>query len=149
MTRLEGIASQLPGWATALAAAGLAQAGVLGLGGAWGPLLALLGVLSSYAPLAIVAAIALVIIAAAHLSAISRVAFGPLDPEWKKSELLEPFGGRFPDLTGREWTSVAPLVLLVVLLGLWPAPIVSTATGTVRDLANAVSPPGPDQVALR
>ena len=149
VTRLEGIASQLPGWATALAAAGLAQAGVLGLGGAWGPLLALLGVLSSYAPLAIVAAIALVIIAAAHLSAISRVAFGPLDPEWKKSELLEPFGGRFPDLTGREWTSVAPLVLLVVLLGLWPAPIVSTATGTVRDLANAVSPPGPDQVALR
>jgi len=149
VTRLEGIASQLPGWATSLAAAGLAQAGVLGLGGAWGPLLALLGVLSSYAPLAIVAAIALVIIAVAHLSAISRVAFGPLAPEWKKSELLEPFGGRFPDLTGREWTSVAPLVLLVVLLGLWPAPIVSQATGTVRDLANAVSPPGPDQVALR
>ncbi|MBX3222253.1 MAG: NADH-quinone oxidoreductase subunit M [Labilithrix sp.] len=148
-TRLGGVASQIPGWATALAAAGLAQAGVLGLGGAWGPLLALLGVLSSYAPLAIVAAIALVVIAAAHLSAISRVAFGPLDPEWEKSELLEPFGGRFPDLTGREWTSIAPLVVLVVLLGFWPAPVVAVTTGTVRDLANAVSPPGPDQVASR
>ncbi len=147
--RLGGIASQMPGWATALAAAALAQAGVLGLGGAWGPLLALLGVLSSYAPLAVVSAIALVVLAAAHLSAVSRIAFGPLDPAWKKSELLEPFGGRLPDLTGREWTSVAPLVLLVVLLGLWPAPIVAVTTGTVRDLANAVSPPGPDQVALR
>lgn len=145
--RLGGVASQMPGWATALAAAGLAQAGVLGLGGAWGPVLALLGVLSTYAPLAIVAAIALVVIAAAHLSALSRVAFAPLDPEWDKSELLERFGGKFPDLTAREWKSIAPLVLLVVLLGAWPAPIVSATTGTVRDLANAVSPPGPDQVA--
>jgi NADH-quinone oxidoreductase subunit M len=34
-SRLGGVASQMPGWATALAAAGLAQAGVLGLGGAW------------------------------------------------------------------------------------------------------------------
>jgi NADH-quinone oxidoreductase subunit M len=149
VTRLGGVATQMPGWATALAAAGLAQAGVLGLGGAWGPVLALLGVLSSYAPLAIVAAIALVVIAAAHLSVVSRVAFGPLDPEWERSELLQPFGGKFPDLTVREWTSAAPLVLLVVLLGLWPAPIVAVTTGTVRDLANAVSPPGPDQVALR
>jgi NADH-quinone oxidoreductase subunit M len=147
--RLGGVASQMPGWATALAAAGLAQAGVLGLGGAWGPVLALLGVLSSYAPLAIVAAIALVVIAAAHLAAVSRIAFGSLDPEWEKNERLEPFGGRLPDLTTREWTSIAPIVALVVLLGLWPAPIVTVTTGTVRDLANAVSPPGPDQVALR
>ncbi|HVH42053.1 MAG TPA: hypothetical protein VM925_06905 [Labilithrix sp.] len=72
-----------------------------------------------------------------------------LDPEWEKSDLTEPYGGRFPDLTPREWTSVAPLVVLVILLGLWPAPIVSVTTGTVRDLANAVSPPGPDKVALR
>ena len=149
VTRLVGVGTQMPGWATALAAAALAQAGVLGLGGAWGPVLALLGVLSSYAPLAVVAAVALVVLAAAHLSAVSRIAFGPLDPEWKRSELLEPLGGRFPDLTGREWTSVAPLVLLVVVLGLWPAPIVAMTTGTVRDLANGVSPPGPDQVALR
>jgi NADH-quinone oxidoreductase subunit M len=145
--RLGGVASQMPVWATALAAAGLAQAGVLGLGGAWGPVLALLGVLSSYAPLAIVAALALVVTAAAHLSAVSRIAFGPLDPDWEKSKLLERFGGKFPDLTAREWASIAPLVLLVVLLGVWPAPIVASTTGTVRDLANAVSPPGPDQVA--
>ena len=147
--RLGGIAAQMPGWATALAAAGLAQAGVLGLSGAWGPVLALYGALSSYAPLAIASGVALVVIAVAHLSIVSRVAFGPLDPEWEKSDLTEPYGGRFPDLTPREWTSVAPLVVLVILLGLWPAPIVSVTTGTVRDLANAVSPPGPDKVALR
>lgn len=148
-SRLGGVATQMPGWATALTAAGLAQAGVLGVGGAWGPVLALLGVLSSYAPLAIVAAIALIVIAAAHLKALSLVAFAPLDPAWEKNELLEAHGGKFPDLSSREWTSIAPLVALVILLGVWPAPIVSVTTGTVRDLANAVSPPGPDQVASR
>lgn len=149
VSRFEGVATPMPRWGFAFAAAGLAQAGVLGLGGAWGPALSLLGALSSYAPLAIVAAIALVVVAAAHLSALSKVAFRPLDPEWEKNELLEPFGGKFPDLTSREWMSVVPLTVLVVILGLWPAPIISVTTGTVRDLANAVSPPGPDQVAVR
>jgi NADH-quinone oxidoreductase subunit M len=147
VSRLSGVASQMPGWAVALGAAGLAQAGVLGLGGAWGPILALLGVLSSYAPLAIVAAIGLVVIAAAHMAAVSRVAFGRLDPEWEGSALLEPFGGKFQDLSPLEWTCIAPLLFLVLLFGVWPAPVVSVTTGTVRDLANAVSPPGPDQVA--
>ncbi len=147
LTRLEGLATQMPGWATALAVAGLAQAGVMGLGGAWGPLLALLGALPNYPPLALLGAVALVLAAAAHFLAISRVVFGRLSAEWEKSPLLEPFGGRFPDLTAREWTSIAPLATLVVILGAWPAPLFASTTGTVRDLTNAVSPPGPDQIA--
>jgi NADH-quinone oxidoreductase subunit M len=148
-SRLAGVGSQMPGWALALAAAGLGQAGLFGLGGAWGPLLAVLGVLSGYAPLAIVAALALILLGAAHLTAVSRIAFGTLDPEWEKSVLLEPFGGKFPDLSRREWPAIGPLVLLVIVLGLWPAPVIAATTGTVRDIANAVSPPGPDQVAMR
>lgn len=146
--KLAGVASQMPGWATALAAAALAQAGVLGLGGAWGPMLALLGALPNYPPLALLASVALVVTAAAHFHALSRVVFGKLLPDWEKSPLLEPFGGRFPDLTAREWTTIAPLATLVVVLGVWPAPMFATTTGTVRDLTNAVSPPGPDQIAL-
>lgn len=147
LQRLSGVATQMPGWAAALAAAALGQAGVMGLAGAWGPLLALLGALPNYPPLALVAAVALVLAAAAHLLALSKIIFGPLASDWEKSPLLEPFGGRFPDLTAREWTSIAPLAALVVLLGLWPAPVFSTTTGTARDLTNAVSPPGPEQIA--
>lgn len=146
--KLAGVATQMPGWATALAAAALAQAGVLGLGGAWGPMLALLGALPNYPPLALLASVALVVTAAAHFHALSRVVFGKLLPDWEKNPLLEPFGGRFPDLTAREWTTIAPLAVLVVVLGVWPAPVFATTTGTVRDLTNAVSPPGPDQIAL-
>jgi len=146
--RLSGVATQMPGWAAALAAAGLAQAGVMGLSGAWGPMLALLGALPNYPPLALLAAVALVLAAAAHLVALGKILFGKLAADWEQSPLLEPFGGRFPDLSAREWTSIAPLALLVVILGLWPAPLFTTTTGTVRDLTNAVSPPGPEQIAL-
>ena len=148
LTRLSGVATQMPGWAAALAVAALGQAGVMGLAGAWGPMLALLGALPNYPPLALVAALALVLAAAAHFLALSKVVFGKLASEWSQSPLLEPFGGRFPDLTTREWTSIAPLATLVVLLGLWPAPLFASTTGTVRDLTNAVSPPGPEQIAL-
>ena len=147
--RLSGVATQMPGWATALAAAGLAQAGVMGLSGAWGPMLALLGALPNYPPLALLAALALVLAAAAHFRALARILFGKVAADWEQSPLLEPFGGRFPDLTAREWTSIAPLVTFVVILGFWPAPLFSTTTGTARDLTNAVSPPGPEQIALR
>ena len=138
----------MPGWATAFAIAALAQAGVMGLGGAWGPLLALLGALPNYPPLALIAALSLVLAAAAHFFALSRIVFGKLASDWQRSPLLEPFGGRFPDLAPREWASVAPLAVLVILLGVWPSSMFATTTGTVRDLTNAVSPPGPEQIAL-
>jgi len=147
VSRLDGIATQMPGYTTALAAAALGQAGVLGAAGAWGPLLAMLGALPNYAPLAIASGLALVVLAVAHLFAVARVAFGKIDPAWEKSPFLEPFGGRFPDLSPREWTSIAPLVTLVVVLGIWPAPLLAITTGTARDLAQAVSPPGPDQIS--
>ncbi|MFO0743042.1 MAG: proton-conducting transporter membrane subunit [Labilithrix sp.] len=140
--KLGGVGRLMPAWTIALAASALAQAGVLGLGGAWGPLLALLGVLSSYAPLAIVAAIALVVVAAAHLTALSRVAFGA-------TKAAQIPAASLTDLSRREWVSIGPLVLGLVILGIWPAPVVTVTTGTVRDLSNAVSPPGPDQVAMK
>ena len=148
LTRLEGVATQMPGWATALAVAALAQAGVLGIGGAWGPMLALLGALPNYPPLALIGALALILAAAAHFLVLSRILFGKLGEDWERSPLLEAFGGRFPDLTAREWTSIAPLATLVVVLGVWPAPLFASTAGTVRDLTNAVSPPGPEQIAL-
>ena len=140
--KLGGLAKLMPAWTIVLSAAGLAQAGVLGLGGAWGPLLALLGVLSSYAPLAVVAAGALVVLAGERTRPHPHaLASGKLDAEPSCE------GRPVADLSRQVWASVGPLALFVILLGLWPAPVVTVTTGTVRDIANAVSPPGPDQVA--
>jgi len=148
LARFTGLARQMPGWAAALAAAAIAQGGLLGFAGAWGPMLALLGALPNYPPLALIAALALVVAAAAHARVLARVLFGDVAPDWARSPLLEAFGGRFPDLTAREWLTVAPLAAIVLLLGVWPAPVFASTTGTTRDLTNAVSPPGPDQIAL-
>jgi NADH-quinone oxidoreductase subunit M len=147
--RLAGIGAEMPGFAVVLAIAALAQAGVLGLGTAWGPLLGLFGAMPSYAPLALVAAFGLVVGSAAHLRAVGRVAFGVLDVAWKRDPILAPHGGRFMDLSSREWIGIAPLATLVVILGLWPSPIIGVTSGTVRDLTYAVSPPGPDRIADR
>lgn len=143
---LSGITAQMPIWSALLAAASLGQAGVIGFAGAWGPTLAIAGALPNYAPLALVAALALLVLAAAHLHAVSRLVFGRLSPDWETHGALAPFGGKFPDLVAREWLSVAPLAVLVIVLGLWPAPLLASTAGTARDLTNAVSPKGPDQV---
>ena len=103
----------------------------------------------NYAPLALVAAFALVVGSAAHLRAIGRLAFGGLDPSWRRDPALTISSGRFPDLSSREWLGVAPLATLVVVLGFWPAPIVSVTSGTVRDIAYAVNPPGPERINER
>ncbi len=148
LARLHGIGAHVPGWTVALAIAAFAHAGVMGVGGAWGPMLALLGALPNYPPLALLGALALIVGAVAHFLAVSRIVFGKLGDEWERSALLEPFGGRFPDLTAREWRSVAPVAALLLLLGVWPAPLFSSTAGTVRDLTNAVSPPSADPIAF-
>lgn len=148
VTRLSGVGAQMPTWGAAFAAATLAQCAVLGLGGSWGPVLALLGALPNYPPLALASALGLFLLACAHVLVFARIVFGPLDGDWEKSAALEPFGGRFPDLGGRESLAVAPLATALVLLGIWPSALVATTTGTVRDLTNIVSPPGLDPVVM-
>jgi NADH-quinone oxidoreductase subunit M len=52
------------------------------------------------------------------------------------------------DLTRLEWASLAPLVILVVLLGIYPAPILdATAVSVERILESVQSAGGLDLVA--
>lgn len=146
LRRLAGIATQVPVWTGAVAIVAFAQAGIMGVGGAWGPMLALLGALPNYPPLALSGGVALVISAVAHLLPVSRLVFGKFEQSWQTSPWLEPFGGRFPDLTAREWLSIFPAVTLIVLLGVWPAPLFASTASVVRDLTHAVSPPTTDSI---
>ncbi len=147
VVRLAGIATQMRQWASVLVVAAFGQAGVMGFAGAWGPVLAVLGALPNYPPLAVVAALGLVLIATSHVAALSKVVFGDLSVDWETNALLEPFGGRFRDLTMREWVSVGPVALTVLVLGLWPTPLFTVVAGTVSDLTNALSPPGTEQIS--
>lgn len=142
--RVGGLASETPRLA-AMAGLGLAVSlGVPGLVGFWGPLLVLLGGFARHPALAMVLAASLVAAAAAHLRVAQRLLGGRLDDDWRHSAYLEPFGGRIPDAFGRELNALAPLVVLALLLGLAPAPLLSPMSSSVRDVSSTVDPSGPD-----
>jgi NADH-quinone oxidoreductase subunit M len=121
------------------ALATLAQAGVLPLGGMAGPMLAVLGALPNYPPLVILALVAFVLHVAAHARTVSRYVFVDIDP--KRTSTLPT-----RSLSVRQALTMSLLAAVVVLLGLYPTPLIASTTGSIRDLMNALSPPGPEQI---
>lgn len=146
---LVGVAREMPLLGSAFVLSLAASFGVPGLVGFWGECLAAIGTYAGYRIPVIVAVAGLALVAASHVRVLDKIAFGKIDESWQKSPYLEPFGGTFPDLGARELGAIGPLVILVVLLGLWPAPLLTTISGSVRDTSALVNPPGPDQIALR
>jgi NADH-quinone oxidoreductase subunit M len=142
-----GLAGEMPLYATLTGLAFMASLGLPGLSGFWGEVLALLGAFPSYRLLTTIAATGLVLSAAYHLGALQRLLLGPFRTSWRASPALERFGGRFPDVSGRELASIAPLAVIAVVLGLWPVPLFALIAGGVRDVTSLVNPPGPDQIA--
>ena len=146
---LTGVAREMPFLGSALVVSLAASFGVPGLVGFWGECLSTLGAYAGSRAAVCVAAAGFALVAAAHVRVLDKVGFGKLDESWQKSPYLEPFGGKFPDLGSRELGAVGPLVILIMLLGIWPAPLLTTISGSVRDTSALVNPPGPDQIALR
>ena len=147
--RFGGLASETPALAALMAAALAASLGAPGLAGSWGVLLALLGGSVRHPALALLVAAALVASAAAHLRMARLMLLGRLEPAWREGPELEPYAGRLPDATPRELIALVPLVALVVVLGFWPAPLLSTIALGARDASAAVDPDGPDPVMIR
>jgi NADH-quinone oxidoreductase subunit M len=144
LARLGGLATETPALA-AIAGVGLAVSlGVPGLAGFWGTLLSLLGGFVRHPVLAILMTAAFVAMAAAHIRVARLCLLGRVHPAWRQSQLLEPFGGRFPDATSRELAVLLPLAVLSLALGVWPAPLLSPIAVAVRDVSTVVDPVGPD-----
>jgi NADH-quinone oxidoreductase subunit M len=142
-----GLAAEMPLCAALFGLALMASLGLPGLSGFWGEALALFGSFPGYRALTTIAASGLILSAAYNLGAFRRLFLGAFPESWRTSAALEPFGGRFPDLTGRELASLVPLALLVVVLGFWPVPLFTLIAGGLRDVTSLVDPAGPDQIA--
>ncbi|HEY1690958.1 MAG TPA: NADH-quinone oxidoreductase subunit M [Polyangiaceae bacterium] len=140
LARVGGLGEEAPRLAL-LAGVGLAVSlGVPLFVGFWGQLLVLLGAFARHPVLAAVAALAVVLVAAAHLRVGRILLLGRFDPARRKTSMLEPFGGRLPDATGAELGALLPLVLLALLLGVWPTPLLSSLAVGVRDVSVAIDP---------
>lgn len=138
--RLGGSASDAPGL-YALVVVGLAVSAALpGLVGGWGLLLALVGGFAVHPALGALLAVAAVVSVAAHARVARMLAFGPRDPAVRGVGLLASLGGKVPDATPPEVIGLVPLAALSLLLGLWPAPLLTTLASSARDASDAVPP---------
>ena len=76
----------------------------------------------------IIAATGIVLTAAYLLWTIQRVFLGPLNEKWKD----------LPDLNAREIFTLAPLAILLLLLGIYPTPILDMIGGSLQELARTM-----------
>jgi NADH-quinone oxidoreductase subunit M len=109
-----GIAKVMPMFATILALVTFSSIGVPGTNGFIGEFLVLLGAFKTYPVLAFIASTAVIFAAAYLLWAIQRILFNALD---------KPINEHVPDLNRRELLLLAPLVAVIIWLGVYPKPV--------------------------
>ena len=143
MSRLGGLLTQAPklGWILGFSA--MASLGLPGLAGFWGEFPA---ILSSYSPakvasglfgsnnlwtfrtFMVIAAIGTVLAAGYLLWMLQRVAFGKVNAEFE--------GAHIHDVHLSEWIAWAPMLALIVALGIYPDLLFSITDGAVGNVAK-------------
>jgi NADH-quinone oxidoreductase subunit M len=120
----------------ALLGVGLAVSlGLPCLVGFWGRLLVLLGGFAPHPAMALLLALSFVVLAAGHVR-IARITLSG-SPTDTKSSLRA-----LPDAMPRELAALVPLILLAVLLGVWPAPLLSQIASGASDASAAAEQAG-------
>ncbi len=109
-----GLAQVVPWFATVFVLVTLSSIGLPGLNGFIGEFLVLLGAFGSHHWAAVLAAAGVVLGAVYMLWLVRRFLFGPITQEENR---------KLVDLTGREIACFAPILILIVALGVQPRPL--------------------------
>ena len=128
VTVLNGLAKRMGWTAVFFAIAGLTSLGLPGLSGFIAELLVFIGAFRTEPVLAILGVIGAAVTAVYILRVLARVFFGPLNPQWE----------RLPDLAPREGFASAVLVLPILLVGIYPAPILRIINSGVDVLTKGL-----------
>ena len=78
--------------------------------------------------LAIISTVGIVLTAAYMLWTLQRVFLGTLPEKWKG----------LPDINGRELFTLIPLAVIVIILGIYPAPAIDLMSSAVNTLVETV-----------
>jgi NADH-quinone oxidoreductase subunit M len=142
---LGGLQRRAPVMAAVFVVVVLASIGVPGLNGFVGEFLILAGTFVTHRWWAVVAVAGVVIAAVYLLWAYQQIFHG------KESDSEAVRTRSFPDLSWRERAIMAPLVVLIVFLGIYPRPVLDRITPSVdlllRPLQLAAHPPAASSVA--
>jgi NADH-quinone oxidoreductase subunit M len=132
IAKMGGLGSRLPVFATLMVFFSLASAGLPGLAGFVGEFLVLLGAVDQQAILGYVAAFTIIFAAVYLLFMVQNTIFGEL------SDFLKGLGSRLTDVDRVEAMTLAPLVVLTVVLGLFPALVVDLTAAPVESILAIV-----------
>ncbi len=147
LDKFGGLAAEMPLYTAFVGFAFMASLGLPGLSGFWGEAMTFIGAFPRFRALTILAATGVIVTAAYHLWALQRMFLGKFREEWRKNKYLEPFGGKFPEINGRELATLAPLAVLVLVLGFWPRPLLDLIDKGALDVHRLVDHPGQTQIA--
>jgi NADH-quinone oxidoreductase subunit M len=147
LDKFGGLASEMPLYTAFVGFAFMASLGLPGLSGFWGEAMTFIGAFPRFRTLTMVAATGVIVTAAYHLWALQRMFLGKFREEWRTNKYLEPFGGKFPEINGRELLTIVPLAVLVLVLGFWPRPLLNLVDKGSLDMHRLVDKPGQSQVA--
>jgi NADH-quinone oxidoreductase subunit M len=125
-----GIAEILPWFAAAFLVICLSSLGLPGLNGFVGEFLILLGAFRMNATVAAVAALGVILAAVYLLWMYQRVLFGPVTNEKNRG---------MKDLSPREFWTLAPVIALIVWIGVYPNPFLRKLDVSVAELMERVN----------
>lgn len=124
-----GVVNTMPKFAAFMALFAMANAGLPGTSGFVGEFLVILSSFNASFWIAFLAATILVLGAAYTLWLVKRVIFGPI---------ANDNVAKLQDLNGREFIVLGLLALAVLLLGIWPAPLLEVMEATITNLVQHV-----------
>ncbi len=131
-----GLADRMPVYAFMFMVFTMANVGLPGTSGFIGEFLSLLGTFRANSVVAFFATFGIILSALYALTLYRHVLFGKFE---------KPSLAGIKDMTAREIAIMAPLVVLTVLLGFYPKPVLDTASGAV----NAMIAPYREAIAAR
>ncbi|KPV41629.1 NADH:ubiquinone oxidoreductase subunit M [Thiohalorhabdus denitrificans] len=126
-----GVANVMPVFAAFFMLFAMANAGLPGTSGFVGEFMVILGAFEVQPWFAVLAATTLILGAAYTLWLYKRVIFGAITSEKVEREM--------PPMSVREKWVFAPLAVLVLLMGLWPAPFLEIMDSSVTQLVEQVN----------
>jgi NADH-quinone oxidoreductase subunit M len=132
LSQFGGLAKVMPLYATVFVIVSMSSIGLPGTNGFVGEFMILSGAflsehLAMGAVLSAVAAVGVILGAVYMLHAVLKMFWGPLDKDENRG---------LPDLTGRESLVLAPLVVLIFWMGLYPKPMLSRMEASVDAMAH-------------
>ena len=133
IAHMGGLNGRLPHYAAIFGLFTFASIGLPGLSGFIGEFLVLLGAFQ-YSGWAAAATMLVVIVSAVYMLWMFQRVFFTVPSDW-----MRRWWPSLTDLTRNEWLALAPLILLVVALGVFPGPILDAIAGPMQRILDAVN----------